>query len=237
MNMILIDPVDFYGANRVRLPARKAQHIHRVIRAEIGDVLRVGLLGGRMGTGTILSVDDDAVEMDLALTEPPPAPAGITLALAMPRPKCFRRVLQAIVTVGVKRVAIFGSYRVEKSYWETPWLSHASLQEQVSLALEQSCDTMPPVITLHHQFKPFVEDVLPVLACGARRLAAHPCASLSCPCAVPAPVCLVVGPEGGFTAFEVELLKHAGFEMVSAGKRVLRVEQAVPYLMGRLLPL
>jgi 16S rRNA (uracil1498-N3)-methyltransferase len=37
---------------------------------------------------------------------------------------------------------------------------------------------------------------------------------------------LVVGPEGGFSAGEIELARQAGFLSVSLGKRVLRVETA-----------
>jgi len=37
---------------------------------------------------------------------------------------------------------------------------------------------------------------------------------------------LVIGPEGGFSAGEIELARQAGFLSVSLGKRVLRVETA-----------
>ncbi len=234
MNMIVVESGELSEGRRVRLEGRKALHIHRVLRADVGDVLRVGLIGGRMGTGTVLSVSDSVVEMDLVLNEDPPAAVGITLAVAMPRPKCFRRLIQTIVTLGVKRVALFGAYRVEKSYWESPWLSEESLGEQVCLGLEQAMDTVPPVISQHRYFKPFVEDVLPGLSRGSRRFVAHPGGANACPASVPGPVTLVVGPEGGFTAYELECLAALEFEQVTIGARILRTEQVVPYLLGRL---
>jgi 16S rRNA (uracil1498-N3)-methyltransferase len=237
MNMILVEPDELSGGHRVRLEGRKALHIHRVLRAVVGDSLRVGLFGGRMGTGTVLSASEAVVEMDLVLNEEPPAAVGVTLALAMPRPKCFRRIIQAVVTLGVKRVAIFGAYRVEKSYWESPWLSEESLHAQVHLGLEQAMDTMPPLISLHRHFKPFVEDVLPGLSAGRRRLVAHPGATTACPAAVREPVTLVVGSEGGLTTYELERLAGLEFEQVAIGVRILRTEQVVPYLLGRLIPL
>ena len=38
---------------------------------------------------------------------------------------------------------------------------------------------------------------------------------------------LAVGPEGGWTAAEIALFKHAGWQSVSLGPRILRVETAV----------
>ncbi len=41
-----------------------------------------------------------------------------------------------------------------------------------------------------------------------------------------AEVSLLVGPEGGLEADEVELARQAGFQVVSLGRRVLRAETA-----------
>ncbi len=45
-------------------------------------------------------------------------------------------------------------------------------------------------------------------------------------------ILILVGPEGGFDNEEVEILKKAGFMMVSLGKRVLRTEVAPSYIMS-----
>jgi RsmE family RNA methyltransferase len=235
MNMILLFNADFVDAGRVRLEGRRHAHIRDVLRGQIGDPLRVGLAGGAMGIGHISRLDDDTVELEVALTEPPPAAPGITLLLALPRPKVFRRVLQGAVTLGVKRIAFFGACRVEKSYWSSPWLEAAAIREQVVLGLEQGGDTLWPDITLHDLFKPFVEDVAPGLAKDRRRWVAHPYGAVPCPANLPEPACLAVGPEGGFTAYELERWAEAGFQPVTLGHRILKVEQSVPALIGRLL--
>ena len=43
-----------------------------------------------------------------------------------------------------------------------------------------------------------------------------------------------IGPEGGFIEYEIEKLKETGFEAVHLGPRILRVENAVPTILGRL---
>ena len=40
------------------------------------------------------------------------------------------------------------------------------------------------------------------------------------------PTALLVGPEGGFTTAEVEAARHAGFDTITLGHRILRVETA-----------
>jgi RsmE family RNA methyltransferase len=236
VNLIVLFPEDYIREGEVRLSGRRALHVLEVHRARAGATLRVGLLNGRTGTGVVRDAGGGVVELTVSLTDEPPAPIPVTLLLAMPRPKCFRRVIQCVTTLGVKRLALFGAYRVEKSYWQSPWLAGEALREQLILGLEQARDTVLPDITLHPHFKPFVEDVVPSLTDGTRRLVAHPGGGGTCPSAVSGPVSLAIGPEGGFTDYEFSRLVAAGFEPVSLGARILRTEQAVPALLGRLLP-
>jgi RsmE family RNA methyltransferase len=46
-------------------------------------------------------------------------------------------------------------------------------------------------------------------------------------------VVLAIGPDGGWVPFEIDLLARCGFVPVSLGPRVLRVEVAVSYIIGR----
>nr|WP_272887326.1 16S rRNA (uracil(1498)-N(3))-methyltransferase [Stutzerimonas stutzeri] len=232
--MLLLEAADFVAADRVILRDRRLKHIQDVHRAEAGESLRVGLLGGDMGQGRLLRLDANEAELEIALNQPPPAKLPITLLLALPRPKMLRRVLQTVATMGVPRLVLLNSYRVEKSFWQTPFLEPAAIREQLLLGLEQARDTVLPDVTIEKRFKPFVEDRLPQLASGTRGLLGHPGDYPACPRALDEPVTLAIGPEGGWIPYEVDKLTAAGLQPVQLGERILRVETAVSALLARL---
>jgi RsmE family RNA methyltransferase len=167
-------------------------------------------------------------------SEPPPR-AGVSLVLAMPRPKALRRVVPAIASLGVDRVVLVNAARVEKSYFDSKVLAPSCLNGLVDLGLEQARDTRPPCIEVRERFRPFVEDELDAWAGDSERLVPHPPARAGLPRLAPdRPVTVAIGPDGGWVPFEVGLLERAGFTPVSLGARVLRVEVAVSYVLGRI---
>ncbi len=235
MNLILLFPDDFVDdSSRVQLQGRRLRHVLAVHRASINDELCVGLSGNRVGTGRVTILNETVLEMEVCLNRMPPPALPVTLVLALPRPKVLRRVLRSVSNMGVKRIILLNSFRVEKSFWQSPFIGEARLNEQLILGLEQACDTILPEVMLRPLFKPFVEDELPTLIHGTLPLVAHPTASASCPRNVGHPVTLAVGPEGGFIPYEIELLVSRGFSVVQLGDRILSVETAVPALLSRL---
>lgn len=124
MNLILLFKDDFIdNTNRARLDGRRFQHIADVHHASTGDELTVGLVDGFIGRGRIISMSNDAVEMEVHLMKKPPDPLPVTLVLALPRPKVLRRVLITASSMGVKRIYLINAFRVEKSFWKSPLLS------------------------------------------------------------------------------------------------------------------
>ncbi|MCQ4320566.1 16S rRNA (uracil(1498)-N(3))-methyltransferase [Stutzerimonas stutzeri] len=234
MNLLLLEAADFVATDRVILRDRRLTHLHEVHRAEAGESLRVGLLGGQMGQGHLLRLDAKEAELEIELQQTPPAKLPVTLLLALPRPKMLRRVLQTAASMGVPRLVLLNSYRVEKSFWQTPFLEPQAIREQLLLGLEQARDTLLPEVTIEKRFKPFVEDRLPQLAAGTRGLVGHPGDYPACPRALSEPVTLAIGPEGGWIPYEVAKLIEAGLQPVQLGDRILRVETAVSALLARL---
>ena len=216
---------------------RRARHVVDVLRAGPGDRITVGLLRGPTGDAVVREASPELVLLSVNLAGVPPPPSPVSLLLALPRPKILRKVLQAVAAMGVKRLALVGTYRVEKSYFGSPLLAPEAIAAELRLGLEQGKDTVPPDVSIHRYWKPFVEDELDAIfppGPGAR-LVAHPGAP-----GLPGPVrpargpaVIAIGPEGGFTGYEATTLAARGFAPFSFGPRPLRVDVAVPFAVAQ----
>lgn len=234
MNLALLFDEDFVGTDQVVLRGRRLDHLQTVLKVTAGSTVPVGRVDGQLGTGEVIRLTDTEAALRVTLNQAPPPPLPLTLIVAMPRPKMFRRILQTCATLGVKDLWLINSYKVEKSFWQTPWLSDEQLRENLTLGLEQAKDTLMPRVQVRKLFKPFVEDELPSILAGKQALVAHPGTHTPCPVHLNRATALCIGPEGGFTDYEVGKLEEAGCASVHLGPRILRVETAVPVLISRL---
>lgn len=234
MNLVILTPQDFIDARTAQLRGPRFAHITGVHRASVGDTLRVGMLDGLMGEARIAAIDTAHLTIDIPILDiPPPAKLPLTLILALPRPKMLRRILRSVTELGVERLVIINSYRVEKSFWHSPALQADAMRAGLIDGLQQARDTHLPEVQCRRLFKPFVEDELPAIALGKQGLVAHPQDGAGS-ARLHTPTVLAIGPEGGFIAYEVDRLIAAGLQTMSFGPRILRVENAIAYAVGHL---
>lgn len=185
---------------------RQIKHLNQHLQLRAGDTLKVGVRDGQRYLTEVQSITAQQIMLRPIQTESVPNKLPVHLILALPRPKVLRRMIMDAVTLGVECISLIHSYRVDKSYWQSPFLQQ--LDDYVTLGLEQAGDTIVPEIQLYKRFKPFVEDVLPTLITEQRpAYVAHPYAEQSMPHAIAHGCNLIVGPEGGFIPYEIELLK------------------------------
>ena len=235
MNLLLLQPEDLgTNPNHITLSDARADHIRNVLRANLGDMLKVGLLNGLTGNATITAISGSKVSLEFELHTPPPAKLPLTLLLALPRPKMARRIIRAATELGAADIILLNSYRVVKSYWQSPLVSDDTLHKAMLEGLEQAGDTVLPRLSRAKRFKPFVEDELPSLLENKIGLLAHPYAEQCPPQSIKQDCVLAIGPEGGFIPYECEKLIAAGMQSFSLGPRILKTETAVSTLIGRL---
>lgn len=239
MNLLLLEDADFdrpagSGTHAV-VSGERLQHVRKVLRAAVGDTLEVGRLGGGVGRARIVELNRERVMVELGSldAEPPPA-LPVTLVLALPRPKFVGRILQAAAAMGVKRILLVHTARVEKSYWQSSVMQPESLRRHLMLGLAQARDTALPEIECLRGPRDLT-DALPGLVQDHEQvLVADAGGAEPCPLGVDGPTALLVGPEGGFLDEELASYGNAGATAVSLGPRALRVEHAVVALLSRL---
>ena len=227
MNIVVLNRSDWRDEQHVRLVDRRADHIRSVLRAEIGDSVRVGLINGCLGQGRICTIDASSVLLAVELSQPPPARHRFDIVLCLPRPKVLRRLLRTVAEYGVANLHLIQSARVEKSYWQSPLLAPDKVHDALLAGLERASDTVAPQVHQHRRFRPFVEDHLVDLCAG------RPCwmAQMGAPIALrdtpPGDAVVMVGPEGGFVPFELELTQAVIAKPVNLGSRTLSVDTAL----------
>ncbi|RZG84513.1 16S rRNA (uracil(1498)-N(3))-methyltransferase [Acinetobacter sp. WCHAc060033] len=233
MNIVLLDPRQTESEIWTISSKRQLEHLHTHVGVKVGDTLKVGIREAKRYLTEIIEISGNSIQLKPLKEEKVPEKLPVTLIVALPRPKVLRRLIMDAVTLGVDKLILIHSYRVDKSYWQTPFLQQ--LDHFVTLGLEQAGDTIAPKIELYKRFKPFVEDVLPIMISEhSPAYVAHPYTNLKMPYAVDHSCTVIIGPEGGFIPYEIDLLIKNGCQAVSLGNRILRTETAIPYVLGRL---
>ena len=235
MNLIILDPAEVNERGDVTLTDARATHIVSVLEAAPGESLRVGLLDGPHGTGTVTRVEKGTVTLRCAFDAAPPAVPRIDLLLALPRPKVLRRLWAQLAALGVGRIILTNAERVERNYFDTHVLAADTYRPLLIEGLQQARDTRLPQVSIHRQFRILVEDHLDSLSGTSTRVVADPHAPLPIDEALAGRaggrVLLAIGPEGGWNAFELALLETHGFQAVGMGSRTLRTDTACVALL------
>jgi 16S rRNA (uracil1498-N3)-methyltransferase len=236
MNLILLNPEEVQPDGLAVLSGTRARHVRDVLQAGEGTSIRVGVVDGPMGTATVTEGDGE-LRLQCRLDGGVPPVPRVDVLLAMPRPKVMNRLWPVLASLGVGRILISNAWKTERNYFDTHVLEPEHIREGLIEGLQQARDTRLPQVGVHKQFKKLVEDKLDGFGPYAARLVAHPGEGAfpsSTLAALPhaARVLLAVGPEGGWTPFELELLAAHGFEAVSWGPRALRTDTACAVLLG-----
>jgi RsmE family RNA methyltransferase len=203
----------------------------------------------KQASGSFLSVSL-GVTSSLQCNEIPP----VDLLLACPRPVRLERLLPVIACMGIGRLILVGSSKVEKSYWGSQlFRKPQKVQNLLEEGLSQACcEYRVPEVVIERKLN-HIFDAMDTLFPREQyqRVIAHP-PRPSDAAVVPGESGLVpmrmtqlvplegdtrrlvvaIGPEGGWTALELQRFLSSSFLPVHAGPRVLRTDMAVPALLA-----
>lgn len=211
---------------RVELPEHAAHHAREVLRLRPGQTVRVFDGLGHEWAALLEAVTRRAVTAHLGEAVAPRPESALWLVLAVSPLKGDRMelVVQKATELGVSEIRPVITSRTDAQ--ARPAL-HGSRQERwdrVASGAAEQCGravvpTLAPTTTLDQLLAvPFDGTKTHLLETGAP----PPMASLARPTAL----LLLVGPAGGFEAWEAERLAAAGFLPIGLGPRILRAETA-----------
>lgn len=219
----------------IELSGEQARYLGRVLRARIGD--RVAVFNGDDGefAAEVRSIRKGVIRLAIlaAVENHAESPLGAHLVQGISRGERMDFVVQKATELGVKTITpVLTDYGVVKLDESRSEKRREHWQRIAESACEQCGRVRPPLvespIPLNRWFGGAHGDrTRLVLKPGAdKRLA-----DVGSP---QTEVCLLIGPEGGFSDREYDDARAAGFNAVSLGPRVLRTETAAIAAMATL---
>lgn len=217
----------FNGAE-ITLEGDRARYLGRVLRLRVGDTISVFDGTGPEWPASIGNMTKNTATLHLGDSYEPAteSPLKVHLVQGISRGERMDFVIQKATELGVKRITpVLTEYGVVKLDEKRAAKRREHWEGVAASACEQSGRTRPPLIDMPVPLKtwfgakPADTDRDLILKPGAPA----PLAGTEAP---RTKVCILIGPEGGFSDTEYEDAEVSGFEAVSLGPRVLRTETA-----------
>ncbi|MCP4704218.1 MAG: 16S rRNA (uracil(1498)-N(3))-methyltransferase [candidate division Zixibacteria bacterium] len=225
--------------NKYALKDIRFEHIINILKLSIGDEIEIGILNGSTGIAQIDSISSEQLTIKSKYLQPQiEIKPEKTLICALPRPQTVKKVLITSAMMGIKNIHFIRANRVEKSYYHSPLLEPGNIKPYLLEGLSQGKNTQLPTVTIHKRFKPFFEDYFPSV-CDDKTIKLLPDIETDCflnsfySCGNN-PLALVIGPEGGWVPFEIDLMKETGFRPYRLSQSVLRVEHALTAALAQI---
>jgi 16S rRNA (uracil1498-N3)-methyltransferase len=212
----------------VTLPRGEAHHLARVLRLPEGTPVILFDGRGHERLGRVVGTGRPPVRVEIvAAHQPAPEPpVPVTLALAVLKGDQMDHAIRDATMAGATAIAPFVSAHVAVA--ERAWRARSLERwERVAVASAKQCaravvPTIAPVVRL--------DQLIAGPTGGLRLIAVEPAQaqgrSPTAPLPRPGQALVLVGPEGGWTAEELEFARHHGCQALSFGPRTLRAEIA-----------
>jgi 16S rRNA (uracil1498-N3)-methyltransferase len=216
---------DEVSGDRAALTGAHAAHLVRVLRAQVGQQFEIAA-GETVRLGQITSVSENRVEFELGdVAAAAPLP-DVTLLLAIFKFDRMEWAIEKVTELGVRRIVPVIARRTDPHLVSAAnkrldrWMRlarQASEQSRRPAVPEISPPAKIPdaagtqsdirILLAESEDQRTLLDILEATAAGSS-------------------LALAVGPEGGWTADEIEAFVSAGFSSASLGPTILRAETA-----------
>jgi 16S rRNA (uracil1498-N3)-methyltransferase len=228
-------PPEPRAGGRVTFDAGESRHLARVLRLRPGDTVIATDGAGRDYTVRLESVGETATGTVIAEAAGVAAsPLAITLIQGVPKGDKMEAIVRAATELGVARVRPALCERTIVRLEASRWRERARRWQRVAREAAKQCGraVIPEVETPRPLAEWLALGEPADLALCLWEGGGTPLAAVLAAAVAPRSVVLVIGPEGGLAATEVEAARAQGFTVASLGPRILRTETAGPALVA-----
>jgi len=204
-----------------------AHHLGRVLRAQAGQLYELSD-GERVWLSRIESVGRDRVQFALVEELPAVQPnLDITLLVALVKFDAFEWAIEKATELGVTTIVPLAAERSEKALLAAAAKRAERWKKILLEASQQSRRVRVPTLqSLRLLDEAFSGDSRGARLCLSERAEA-PSLKTALSTVKTLSVTLAIGPEGGWTDRELEVVRQNRFSEVSMGRLILRTETAV----------
>jgi 16S rRNA (uracil1498-N3)-methyltransferase len=213
---------DEVNGNRATLLGTHADHLVRVLRAQVGQEFDIST-GEQVRSGRIVQLGEGKVEFELGATIEVVKVPNITLVLSIFKFDRMEWAIEKCTELGVARIIPLIARRTETHLASAAVKRVERWQRIVRQASEQSRRVLIPDVAAPMKLKDIVE-----MPASSRILLAETEQQVMLRDVIPSneDMVLAFGPEGGWTESELKSFKEAGWIFASLGKTILRAETA-----------
>jgi 16S rRNA (uracil1498-N3)-methyltransferase len=206
------------------LLGQNAQHLERVLRAQVGQEFDVAA-DGQVRVGKIVSISDDRVEFELREAVAAGPTLDLTLLTSVFKFDRMEWAIEKATELGVARIVPIIARRTDAHLAKAADKRVDRWRRIAKEAAQQSRRLDVPEIVDPEKLAEVIKRIS-----GTRILLAETEQEKTLKSHlqnVSQPVTLVFGPEGGWTEDEIRQFEAAGWATATLGSRILRAETAI----------
>jgi 16S rRNA (uracil1498-N3)-methyltransferase len=213
---------DEYSGDRAALIGAHADHLVRVLRAQVGQEFDIAT-GNDVRRGKIINIADDRVDFVLGEKLEVEMSASITLVLSIFKFDRMEWAIEKCTELGVAKIVPVIAQRSEKHLAAAAEKRVERWQRIARQASEQSRRIAVPEVAAPIKLRDALKSSI-----GTRILLAETEQQVMFRDVVPpdGDIALAFGPEGGWAESELKLFSDGGWVSASLGQTILRAETA-----------
>lgn len=227
-NHFFIDEPKLNELNYFELEGQEAKHASKVLRKKEGDLLILVNGKGCKATAEIQSIQKNSVKLSIQSREQrsePDSKKVLGLGIIKIRDR-FEFAIEKAVELGATTICLFDAEHSERTRSKRD-----RLEAIIQSAFKQSGRWWMPDLVIKEDLKKVLFEFA-----DHEMIMAHEKTNVEVPnFSSKKEKLLLVGPEGGFSEAEVNLVKEAGGNLISLGENRLRAETAVTAILSQFL--